>query len=240
MSKSLFPYAGSQAKNVAVFTLATNAAGGGAGLTVWLEGVAIAPFVPGGGDTPTTTGGTLDAALVVALAPLNASYTVTNAVGVVTVTRDDGARLLGVWGALDDANQTMTIDAEELGEALSTGLTTAATPAVSASGDGHSCESRYSEESGVSLCVRAQLFNYSGGAATARYQLLVRRYQGGWFVEPTFGVQTVTEPTGTTVIDSYPPVIQLFGVEEVQVQLLDDGGGGNLVDCNLTTWVHYA
>ena len=235
MSKSLFPYAGSQAKNVAVFTVAGAAAPDG-NISAMLEGI-VETVTPGGADSADTTGGTLAGDLGTTL---GAGYTAVNASGVVTVTRLDGVRLTGVGAWSTDSSQTIGVDSQEHGEALSTGLLTMGTPAVLGAGSGHSTLSRYNERDGATLCVRATLTNWSGGAKSAVFLLKVRRAQGGWYTEPTFGTKTITESTGDGIAEVLSPVIQLFGVVEVQVQLVDDGAGGNLANCSLSTWAHYA
>ena len=228
----------SQPANRAVFTIAANATGGG-DMIVALDGK-TATINPGAADTPTVSGVALDAALVVAL---GSSYTISNAAGVVTVV-GPGGRLVGVAALCTDTTQSITVDSAEWGErnaALQTtaGQTSQTTPAAEKRGDGLALAGRAvtnSASEGCTVLVRALLANTSGGAKTARYRLMCRRGQGGWYAHPTFGTRTITSAAANGFTEDIAPPVQLFGVEEVLPQLLDDGAAGDLADCALHLW----
>jgi len=224
-----------QPQHKAVFTVAGAATGGGA-VKVFVDGQ-TATDNPAAAATPTITA----AALVVALdAALGAGYTVGAVAGVVTVERDDKAPLVAAASLSTDATQSITTDSKEWGERIVLAQTVKDKPDALAAGDGQNVQPDYAAPTGVTVCVVAALHNPSGGAKTARYRLRVRQKQGPWYNDLTFGTRSLTESTGAAVAYDVIPPLQLFGVEEVQLQLVDDGAAANLVGCTLEGWAHFA
>ena len=206
----------------ATFTVAGAGTGGGQVIEAIVDGVETthATVVS---QSAATAAAALAAALLVSHP---AGYTIASDGAVVSIERDDNARIFAD-AVSDDAAQTIAADSDTIGRRTTIGATVKLTPAAADGNDGTPCSAEHNGLEGVTLCIMAMLSNGSGGSKTAAYKLRIRRPYLGWIDDSTFGTQTITEATGLAVASKYHEH-QVFGADAFAVVLVDDNAGGNL------------
>lgn len=224
--------------NSATITLAT-AAAAVKKLVVEIDGVA-AEHELAELETAENAGIALDAAIDVALAAagVDAEYTVTNALGVVTVVLDEdgdgNTRLLAVQGVSEDTGgMTLVVASQQQSwRMLSNGVTKLAGQPVNGN-DGFDIqlltdEHKAAQGQGVSLVFRTRLNNGTVSVAkTARWQVWAHSPVWGWSQNLAVGTRSFTsEAESGFTFDEV--AVQLFGKDRVAVVLLDDGADGDL------------
>mgnify|MGYP003333636716 FL=1 len=159
------------------------------------------------------------------------AYTATAALGVITLTRNDGGAMLNSFYYSTDTTQRIAMTTGWIKENYALFQVQAAgTGAGRREGDGYAVQFDLPNSNrSVKLFVNSYLVNESGAAKTARWRINWYYPTIGWRTDTTAGLMSVSSAgTAGTEIVYASSGFETVGATRVSIELVDNGGGSAL------------